>query len=100
MAWSGCEAIPTDSASSIQNQLCWFSRRSASDSRTSRQRPATVSSRVCAAATARAVARHDAGGAVVDAPGGAGSSSVSEVVALAVSGVTLLVVLRVDIDTP
>src|SRR2546427_8977419 len=97
MLCSGCEATPTDSASSIQNQLCCPSSRSASDASTSAHRPATVTSRRYASTNSWRLARHDASG--VGACRAAAAGSVSDV-ALAVSGVTLLVGLLVDGDTP
>src|SRR5438105_7437033 len=96
MSRSGWEAIPTDSASSIQNQLWRPARRNASDASTSAQRPPTVSSRMCASAKARVLDRHDAG----MSGAGAAAAVVSVSVALAVGGVTLLVVLGVDVDAP
>src|SRR5438105_1651214 len=97
MLCSGCEATPTDSASSIQNQLCCPSRRSASDASTSAHRPVTVTSRRYVSTNSWRLARHDGSGG--GACRAAAAGSVSDV-ALAVSGVTLLVVLLVDVDTP
>src|SRR2546423_3505782 len=97
MLCSGWGATPTDSASSIQNQLCCPSRRSASDASASAHRPATVTSRRYVSTNSWRLARHDGSG--VGACRAAAAGSVSDV-APAGSGATLPRGLLLDAHTP